>query len=465
MGEQSKAPATLREAIANNLLLAFMLFAMPLALASIPRIFRDGDTSWHLAVGQWIFRHASIPKVDVFSFTAAGTPWVAMEWLSDLIYAGAFRLAGYAGVATVVAAALMALHWILFVHLRERVGPIGLAATIIGADVVLGSFMLARPHVLIWPVVALWTVILAKASETGRPPPLWTALILTLWANLHGSFPIAAVIGTALAFDALMVAKWKTLREWLIYGAACLVAVCLNANGIEGILQPFHIATLTSLHLIAEWMPSTPGYTPNFYGVFLVVLALLLWRGTKVPPGRLALLLAMLFLAFMQVRHQSWFAIVAAVLIPPLLGTKPQPAGRLALLALLAPPLLLIRALWPFTPAETDANPRHLLAAIPPELRAQPVFNEYTLGGPLILAGIRPYIDGRSEMYGDAFMNDYVAIADGDMAKFDRAIGKYNIRWAILPNDRKRLIAGIDRSGQWRRIYADKVGMIYVRKD
>ncbi len=465
MGEQSKAPATLREAIANNLLLAFMLFAMPLALASIPRIFRDGDTSWHLAVGQWIFRHASIPKVDVFSFTAAGTPWVAMEWLSDLIYAGAFRLAGYAGVATVVAAALMALHWILFVHLRERVGPIGLAATIIGADVVLGSFMLARPHVLIWPVVALWTVILAKASETGRPPPLWTALILTLWANLHGSFPIAAVIGTALAFDALMVAKWKTLREWLIYGAACLVAVCLNANGIEGILQPFHIATLTSLHLIAEWMPSTPGYTPNFYGVFLAVLALLLWRGTKVPPGRLALLLAMLFLAFMQVRHQSWFAIVAAVLIPPLLGTKPQPAGRLALLALLAPPLLLIRALWPFTPAETDANPRHLLAAIPPELRAQPVFNEYTLGGPLILAGIRPYIDGRSEMYGDAFMNDYVAIADGDMAKFDRAISKYNIRWAILPNDRKRLIAGIDRSGQWRRIYADKVGMIYVRKD
>jgi hypothetical protein len=332
-------------------------------------------------------------------------------------------------------------------------------------DIVLGSFMLARPHVLAWPMIALWTVLLAKASESGRPPPLWTALLLTIWVNLHGSFPIAALIGAALAFDALMVAKWKTLREWLIFGGACLVAICLNANGLAGILQPFHIATLKTLNLIAEWLPSTPSYTPNFYGVFLAVLGVLLWNGTRVPLGRLALLLAMLCLAFIQVRHQGWFAIVAAVLLPPLLGTKAEPSGRLAPLALLAAPLLLIRALWPLTPPETDANPRHLLAAIPPELRAQPVFNEYTLGGPLILAGIRPYIDGRSELYGDDFMNDYFAIADGDMAKFDGAVQHYNIRWSILPNERKRLIAGIDKSGQWQRIYADKVGMIFVRND
>src|SRR6476659_922325 len=124
MGEQAKAPATLREAIATKLLLVILLFGTPLALASIPRVFRDGDTSWHLAVGRWMFEHGAIPRVDVFSLTAAGKPWVAMEWLSDLIFAGAYWAAGYAGVAAIVAAALMALHWIVFVHLRGRVGPI-----------------------------------------------------------------------------------------------------------------------------------------------------------------------------------------------------------------------------------------------------------------------------------------------------------------------------------------------------
>jgi len=462
MTDQAKTPATVREAIANKLLLVILLYAAPLALASVGRVFRDGDTSWHLAVGQWMIRHGQIPSVDVFSYTAAGKHWVAMEWLSDLLYTAAYWIAGYAGIAAVMAAALMALNGIVFAHLRRGVGPIGLTVTIIGMDVVLASFMLARPHVLVWPLLALWTVLLARAADTGRPPPPWTALLLTLWANLHGSWPIAAVIAGALALDALVIAKWKTLREWLIFGGACLVAVCLNANGLAGILQPFQIAQLKSLHLIAEWMPSTPGFTPNFYGVLLPVLGLMLWRGVRVPVGRLLLLLALLGLAFTQVRHQSWFAIVAAVLLPPLFGSKPQPAQRLAPLVLAAVPLLLIRALWPLTPPESDANPRHLLAAIPPQLRGQPVFNEYTFGGPLILAGIKPYIDGRSELYGDDFMNDYVKIADGDAARFERAVKRYDIRWTLLP-PKNHLVAVLDHSPQWRRIYADKVGVIHVR--
>ena len=465
MGEQATALAAWREAIANRLLLVILLFAAPLALASIPRAFRDGDTSWHLAVGQWILDTGRIPAADPFSFTAYGKPWVAMEWLSDLIFTGAFSLAGYAGLATLIAAAMMALHGILFVHLRRFVGPIGLTLAIIGMDVVLGAFLLARPHVLVWPLLAAWTVLLARTAETGRPPPLWAALLLTLWANLHGSFPIAAIIGAGLALDSLIAAKWKTLRDWLLFAAVCLVAVCLNANGLAGVLQPFHVANLKTLHLIAEWQPSTPRFTPQFYGVMLGAIGLLLWRGVRVPVGRLVLLLALLALAFMQVRHQSWFIIVAAALVPPLFGGRPQPQVRLAPLALAAVALLAVRALWPLTPPETDSNPRSLLAAIPPELKSQPVLNEYSFGGPLILAGIRPYIDGRSELYGDDFLTDYVEIADGDMARFDRAVRRYGIRWTILPADKSKLREQLDKSNGWRRIYADKVGVIHIRQN
>ena len=34
--------------------------------------------------------------------------------------------------------------------------------------------------------------------------------------------------------------------------------------------------------------------------------------------------------------------------------------------------------------------PGDLIAAVPPELRSQPVLNGYAMGGPLILSGIRP---------------------------------------------------------------------------
>lgn len=461
-GDEAAAPG--RSALTGQALFAMLVLALPLGLASVGHTFDDGDISWHVAVGRWIAGHGRIPTADPFSFTAFGHPWVAMEWLADLVLAGAFALASYAGLATIVAASLMALHAIVFVHLRRSLGPLGITAAIIALDVMLGVFLLARPHVLVWPLLAGWTALLARASETGRPPPLWAALLLALWTNLHGSFPLAAVIAAPLCFDALVKAGWTTWKPWLIFAGASAVAICLNANGLAGLLQPFRVASLSTLHLIQEWQPSTPSATPQFYVVVLAGIGALLWAGVRVPPGRLVLVLVLLLLAFTQVRHQSWFAIVAALLVPPLLPGRSEPAGRLAPVALLAIALLAVRAMLPLTPPESASNPRHLLAAIPAELKTQPVFNEYSFGGPLILAGIRPYIDGRSEMYGDSFVADYARIAGGDAGRFDRAVMKYNIRWAILPptND---LVVVLDRSNAWKRIYADKVGVIYVRTD
>jgi hypothetical protein len=100
---------------------------------------------------------------------------------------------------------------------------------------------------------------------------------------------------------------------------------------------------------------------------------------------------------------------------------------------------------------------------VPPQLRSQPVLNGFSMGGPLILSGIRPYIDGRGDVYGDAMMLDYAHLSKGDAAAFSRAVDRWNIRWAILPNDYKDLIGLLDRSGQWRRIASDSAGVLYVR--
>jgi hypothetical protein len=130
-----------------------------------------------------------------------------------------------------------------------------------------------------------------------------------------------------------------------------------------------------------------------------------------------------------------------------------------------AVPLIALRAWLPFTPTENPANPRGLLAAVPSPLRAQPMLNGYSLGGPLILAGMRPFIDGRAEIYGDRFFADYLRITSGDEASFDRAVAHYHIRWTMLPHSDAPLIRRLDASPHWRRIYADPVGAIHVRVD
>ncbi len=176
------------------------------------------------------------------------------------------------------------------------------------------------------------------------------------------------------------------------------------------------------------------------------------------------IVLVLLAMAFSQIRHQAWFIIVAAAVLPPLLGGKSVAKSGFALLGLAAIPFLALRLALPITPIENAANPRHLIAAVPPELRSQPVLNGYTFGGPLILAGIRPYIDGRADMYGDAFFTDYNQITQGDIARFNRAVDRYDIRWTMLPPGNAALIKALDASPRWRRLYADRIGIIHVRK-
>ena len=97
------------------------MLLIPAVLGSSQTIFNDGDVSWHIATGQWILDHRAIPHTDPFSFTWAGKPWVPIEWLAEVLYASAYRLAGYSGVAALVTAALIALHAIVYLN-AQRAG-------------------------------------------------------------------------------------------------------------------------------------------------------------------------------------------------------------------------------------------------------------------------------------------------------------------------------------------------------
>src|SRR4051812_22887859 len=60
--------------------------------------FSDPDLWWHLKTGEIIWNTHSIPRVDLFSFTANGHPWVAQEWLSEVTIYGAWKFGGNAGL-------------------------------------------------------------------------------------------------------------------------------------------------------------------------------------------------------------------------------------------------------------------------------------------------------------------------------------------------------------------------------
>ncbi|MEO8455080.1 MAG: hypothetical protein ABI454_07960 [Sphingomicrobium sp.] len=467
MADRERAGETERAGRFDLALLVGILL-IPAVLGSSKTIFNDGDVSWHIATGQWILDHGAIPHTDPFSYTWAGRPWVPIEWLAELIYASAYRLAGYGGVAALVTAALMALHAIVFSNASRWTRPL---LAIVLMDLVLIPTMLARPHVLAWPLLAAWTWLMLLAREKDRAPPLVAALLMTLWANLHGSFVFGLAVAGAFGLEAVVASsdRSRALRQWLIFGVACVVAVFVNATGIEGVFHPLRFANLKMLPLIDEWKPSDPRVTPVFFAVLVAVALLILWKRPRLHPVRWVLLGAFLFAALLQVRHQAMLGIIAAMILPQGFAKQIHQSsagssrmGR-AVVAVGAALLLAVRTALPMSPPDNEANPWKLIAAVPPQLRSQPVLNGYSMGGPLILSGIRPYVDGRGDMYGDELVLGYARIARGDPQAFAEAVDRWDIRWAIIPNRSTELIALLDRSG-WRRIARDRVGVIYVRK-
>ncbi len=186
-------------------------------------------------------------------------------------------------------------------------------------DLVLIPMMLARPHLLAWPLIALWTWLMLRARERDRAPPLAAALLMVLWANLHGSFVFGLAIAAAFGLEALVASadRPRALRQWLVFGIACLARGLRQRQWHRGRAPPACASpSLQMLPLIDEWKPSSPTVTPFFFAVLASTLALIAWKRPRLPWVRWLLLAALLALALFQVRHQAMLAIVAAMLLP-----------------------------------------------------------------------------------------------------------------------------------------------------
>lgn len=460
----------------------FAAFAFALVMSSA---LADGDTGWHIGTGKWILEHRLVPRTDPFSFSAEGHPWMAHEWLSEVVMAVAWAVAGWRGIMLLFGSAAAALYALLALHLRKWMTPGATALTLLCVSVALLPAYLARPHMLALPLLAGWMLLMIQAREQGRAPSLWLGLLMLIWVNAHASFIVGIAIAGAFGLEALIDAeraqRGHVIRDWGVFGAILLIAGLCNPAGLHAYEYPFYVSQLELLQYISEWNPASFGEISMFEILLLFTLFFLLARPTRIPVIRLLMLLGFLHLALEHIRQLAVLAVIAPILLAEPLGRAwnngvplPHPplmrtirAEAVQLWPLLATALLLftgmiaLRLAIPFDRPDSRGVPQAALSALPQDLRTRPVFNEYSFGGLLVLEGIRPFIDGRSDMYGDAFTTDYFEMARGDIARWRRADARWKFAWTILPPD-NALVPLLDKEPGWRRVHTDEWAVIHA---
>jgi hypothetical protein len=456
-------------------LAAIALFLFTLAAFS-PQVLGDGDTWSHVATGEWIIAHGAAPRADPFSHSMPGAPWTAHEWLSEVLLALALRVGGWSGVVLLTSAAAAAAALIVGLTAARQLRGAPLVLTVaIGLSLVTAN-LLARPHVLALPLAAAWGAGLLAARDRGRAPPIGLAALMIAWVNMHGGFIFGLLLIGPFALEAVteapVGARLLAARAWATFALAALAVALINPYGIDAFLLPFRLMSVENLSRISEWRPQDFSHIGTMELALLTLLGLTLIRPFSMPPIRAALLIALVAMALQHSRHQVLLGILAPMLLArPIaaaigMGSAGEEGRRIARIALTAtvaaaPAIGGARLIAPIERTDGASAPISALRAVPPELRAKPVLNDYAFGGYLIFEHVRPFIDGRAELYGDAMMSLYGRLQAGDEADVESALKRYGIAWTIFAPD-SRMVAILDRKPGWRRLYADATAVVHV---
>ena len=203
------------------LMLLLLLLAQPWRTTMVAA---DGDACMHWRVGEWMLENKHVIRADVFSHTRYAAPIVSKEWLSEIIFAAAGRLAGLYGIA-VVGALLIATTFALLHRQLLREGNDALVSTgvVLLASCAASAHWLARPHAFSFLMAALWHDALRRFERTGNARVLGTVLcVLTvLWVNLHGGYLAGFLILGAYWLGAVLQREWRKLGALTVTGMFC----------------------------------------------------------------------------------------------------------------------------------------------------------------------------------------------------------------------------------------------------
>ena len=315
---------------------------------------------------------------------------------------------------------------------------------------------------------------------------------MTLWANMHGGFTLGLALACAFAVEALLTCpreqRMATGKTWALFLALALGSSLVTPHGVQGILFTWQMLFELNYMLsrIGEWR------SPNFHTYeplelwLLGGLALVMHQGLRLPPMRLILILGLLHLALKHVRNIELVGLLGPLFLASPFASQwrvaqqskqqleiadrffrrlAQPAGRGALLVglliVLAAPLWSSRA----RPLELPESvvPAGAVGAVQKAGIKGPVLNSYGFGGYLIYLGIPVFIDGRADMYGDAFLKQYVeAMELRKPDSLEKLLDKYGIEWTLLEPENSA-VALLDHLPQWRRLHTDKTAVVHVR--
>ncbi|HEX6176755.1 MAG TPA: hypothetical protein VF057_00240 [Thermoanaerobaculia bacterium] len=449
----------------------------------------DLDFWWHLETGELIAKTGSIPRHDVFSYTARGHEYIDHEWLFQLLQYCIWSAFGPAGIAIakslVIALTLSLAGWYA---LRRGVSP---AATIglLGLSIAGGvTRYIERPEIFTILFAAITYVLLDEYVRGERVRLLFAIpIIAAIWANVHAAVIIGIVIQGLFAAAMLLEDRRKFIPIAATTIASALAAL-VNPFGYRVLTVPFELTTIIESGVVnnEEWRAPTLQKVPFLFIAFALV-AFLLVIAARSRRWRSIFTGAFLgYISLRYIRNSNLFCVFMPLLIAPEIAAWPRKPRAALLAGGLASAVFVLTYYYPFERGFGIASyfPDRVATFVESKNVRGNMVNSYGFGGYLIWRLFPErlvFIDGRNEVFVDLMKR--LTAARADSRAWNALLRDYNIEYAVLEyvDDLDR-VTTIRRDGtmttalapitatrfprsRWALVYFDDDGMVFVRRD
>jgi hypothetical protein len=332
---------------------------------------------------------------------------------------------------------------------------------------------------------------LVHAVENRTTPNILLLPVMTLWANVHGSFTFGLAIGAVLAAEAIWESRhdqrYRTALHWTLFLGAALCFACITPYGYRPLLMTFNVFVGNeALRFVQEWQPVAFKLMGINEWIIFALLFSALYYGAKLPLWRLILTLALLCLMLSHVRFAALFAITTPLLLASSLvaqfpflrlteqiKNEPQTFEIMSRFSrrLIVPASILIAggvtAFGTYGPPMIPAaniTPNRAVDYIHQQHLFGNVYNTPDFGGYLIFMGIKTFVDARNDqLFGGGFFTQLVNVIERHPRMFPTYLNDHRVDIALVRPDTTEA-RELERSSNWVKVYSDEVSELLTKR-
>jgi hypothetical protein len=296
----------------------FALLAL-MSCAALGLVFSTGligaDSWLSLLAGRTVL-HDGLPHRDLLTIWGDGRRWVDQQWLAHVGMYVIFRLGGLSLlVLATLAATLSSIGSLVGLSRRRGASPLSAAIVVIPLFLVILPATSVRAQTFAYPLFAVVVWILWGSRIPPSPARLAMTLpILVLWANVHGSVLLGAVLVTLAAAEAAVRRRDPSLIPLAI---APTVAALASPYGFELVRYYRKVLVNPSFgKYVTEWQAPTIRQQALFFLLALVATALIAVQHKRFAASELIAFALTTIGGFFASRNIVWFALLMLFLLP-----------------------------------------------------------------------------------------------------------------------------------------------------